>query len=313
MIQGRIENWGEAPGVVDGPEPVAESGQALVRVLAGTLNPVDIAIASKRFYGAVPAPPYVPGNELVGEVIESATLPAGTRVWCHCTTGGLAERAAVPEDRMVPVPEGIADEYAAALGVAGIAGWMAVRDRADLTLTDEVLVLGASGVVGRVAVAAAKAAGNRVVAAGRNERALADVGADAVLDLTADDLGAELSAAAPNGVDVVIDMVWGRAAVAAIGALRQGGRLVQVGNAAGPLAEVPAGPLRGGRLDLRGYSIYSERFADVARAYGELCRAAMLGRIEIPIEKVPLRELPEAWERQVRFATGGAKLVVLPD
>ncbi len=313
MIQGRIENWGEAPSVIDGPEPQIQPGQALVRMLATSLNPVDIAIAARQFYGAVPPPPFIPGNELVGEVIESSEYPAGTRVWCHCTTGGFAEFAAVPEDRMVPVPSGLGDELAVALGVAGIAGWMAVRDRADLTLTDEVLVLGASGVVGRVAVCAATSMGNRVIAAGRNERALADVGAHATVDLTAEDLAREISAAAPEGVDVVVDMVWGDAVVAAIRALRQNGRLVQVGNASGPMVQMPAGPFRGGRLDLRGYSIYSERFDAVAAAYAELCRFAAGGHVEVPLETMRLRDLPEAWERQVRFATGGKKLVLLPE
>jgi NADPH2:quinone reductase len=312
MIQGRIENWGEVPSVIDGPEPEPQVGEAVVRMLATSINPVDIAIASRRFYGAVPAPPFIPGNELVGEVIASAEYPVGTRVWCHCTTGGFAELAAVPEDRIVPVPSGVGDELAVALGVAGIAGWMAVRDRADLTLTDEVLVLGASGAVGQVAVKAAASAGNRVIAAGRNARALAGLGANATVDLTADDLGHEIAAAAPDGVDVVIDMVWGRAVVAAIGALRQHGRIIQVGNASGPMVEMPAGPFRGGRLDLRGYSIYSERWDHVASAYSELCRAAAGGHVDIPIETLPLRELPEAWERQVRFATGGKKLVLLP-
>jgi NADPH2:quinone reductase len=313
VIQGRIENWGEAPSVVDGPEPEVAAGQALVRTLAASLNPVDIAIASGRFYAAVPAPPFIPGNELVGEIVESAEHPAGTRVWCHCTTGGFAELAAVPEDRIVPVPAGIGDELAVALGVAGVAGWMAVRDRAGLTLTDEVLVLGASGVVGRVAVGAAASAGNRVIAAGRNAKALAGVGADATVDLTADDLDAEIAAAAPDGVDVVIDMVWGHAVVAALRALRSNGRIVQVGNASGPMAELPAGPFRGGRLDLRGYSIYSESWQAVASAYTELCGVAADGRVNVPLESMPLGELPEAWERQVRFATGGKKLVLLPD
>lgn len=313
MIQGRIENWGEAPSVIDGPDPTPQPGEALVRVLATSLNPVDIAIAKRQFYGAVPPPPFIPGNELVGEVVESSDYPAGTRVWCHCTTGGFAELAAVPEGRMVPVPSGVGDELAVALGVAGIAGWMAVRDRADLTLTDEVLVLGASGVVGHVAVAAAVSAGNRVIAAGRNERALAGLGAHATMDLAARDLAAEFTAVAPDGVDVVIDMVWGPAVVAAIRALRHNGRVVQVGNASGPVIDMPAGPFRGGRLDLRGYSIYSERFDDVAAAYSELCRMAAGGHIEVPLQTMRLRELPDAWERQVRFATGGKKLVLLPE
>jgi NADPH2:quinone reductase len=311
VIQARIENWGEAPAVVDGPEPDPQPDQALVRMLAGSVNPVDIAIASGRFYGAVPRPPYVPGAEVVGEVVRSDRYAAGTRVWCLCTTGGLAELAAVPEDRLVPVPEGIGDELAVAMGVAGLAGWMAVRERADLTLTDEVLVLGASGVAGRVAVKAASLAGNRVVAAGRNLRALAGLDAVDTVDLGAADPAAEIGAALPDGVDVVIDMVWGSAAGAAIAALRRDGRLIQVGNASGPMLELAAGPLRGGRLEIRGFSLYSEPWGEVRRAYGELCRTVASGALDVPVETVRLDELPDAWERQVAFNTGGVKLVVV--
>lgn len=312
MIHARIDNWGEAPIVVDGPEPTAEPGYAVLKLLASSVNPLDIAIASKRFYLGGINPPYIPGAEIVGEVINSREHAPGTRVWGFCTSGGFAERAVVSEDRLVPVPPGLSDEQAVAMGIAGLAGWMAVRSRADLNLTDEVLVLGASGIVGQVAATAARLAGNRVIAAGRNAKALAGLGASATVDLSAPDLEAEISAAAPDGIDVVIDMVWGQSALAAISAMRRGGRLVQVGNAAGPMLNMPAGPLRAGRLDVRGFSLYSEPWPDIAAAYQELCRAAARGDVTVPTENVKLREVVSAWERQVAFVTG-AKLVIVAE
>ena len=312
MIQARIDNWGEAPIVVSADPPAPGPGQASLKMLASSVNPVDIVIASKRFYLTGVNPPYVPGAEIVGEVISSARHAPGTRVWGLCTSGGFAEQAVVPDDRLVPVPNGVSDEQAVAMGIAGLAGWMAVRHRADLNLTDEVLVLGASGMAGQVAVTAARLAGNRVIAAGRNAKALAGLGASATVDLTAPDLKAEIAGVAPEGIDVVIDMVWGEAALAALLAMRRGGRLVQVGNASGPMLNLPAGPLRAASADVRGFSLYSEAWDEVASAYQELCRAAARGDVALPTETVKLKDVAAAWERQVAFTTG-AKLVIVAD
>ncbi|HSI30594.1 MAG TPA: hypothetical protein VK951_04620, partial [Miltoncostaeaceae bacterium] len=98
---------------------------------------------------------------------------------------------------------------------------------------------------------------------------------------------------------------------AAIGALRRGGRLVQVGSAAGPTAEVVAGPFRGGRLDLRGFSVFSEAPEDVARAYRGLADAAVRGAVTMSLVGVPLADAPEAWAR-VASGAGGDKIVVAP-
>jgi NADPH:quinone reductase-like Zn-dependent oxidoreductase len=220
-----------------------------------------------------------------------------------------------PEDRLVPVPDGVDDVTAAAVGVPAVAGWMAVGWRGALAAGERVLVLGASGVAGQVAVSAARLGGaGAVVAAGRSARGLGHAraaGAAAVVDLTAPDLPGALRAACPDGVDLVVDMLWGEPLLAALPLLRPGGRIVQVGNAAAPTLLLPAGPLRGGRLDLRGYSVFSAPFADVAAAYVEVARAAARGEVVLHVEVVPLEGARAAWAR-LAAGTGGMRIVLVP-
>ena len=311
-----VLEWGATPVATEAPAPAASPGHALVRVRASPLNPVDIAIASGRFYLPIPDPPFVPGVEAVGEVVADGPLPAGTRVWCLVTLGGLGEVVAVPHERLIPVPDGIDDPLAAALGVAGLAGWMPVRERGALAPGETVVVLGAGGVVGQIALQAARAGGaGRVVAVARSatgrDRALRN-GADVALP-TGDDLPGALREACGEGADLVVDTLWGDSAAAAIGAMARRGRLVQVGNAESPMMPMVAGPLRGRRLDIRGFSVMVEEPADLARAYGELTAAVVRGALELDlqVETVARDDAPAAWERQVA-GTGGSKLVVVP-
>jgi NADPH:quinone reductase len=309
-----VPERGAAPEPADVPEPEPEPGRALVRVRAASLNPVDLAIAAGRFYMDVPDPPYVAGAEAAGEVIDSLAHPPGTPVWCLAMTGSLAEVVSVPDEAVVPLPPDLGFPLAAGLGVAGLAGWMTVRERGALLPGETVVVLGAGGAVGQVAIQAARDGGAaRVVAAARSdggrERAVA-AGADVAVP-TGPGLAAALKEVCRDGADLVIDTLWGEAAVAAIGALRRGGRIVQVGSAAGPSAEVAAGPFRGGRLDLRGFSIFSEAPEDVARAYRGLADAAVRGAVTMSLVGVPLADAPDAWAR-VASGAGGDKIVVAP-
>jgi NADPH:quinone reductase-like Zn-dependent oxidoreductase len=309
-----VPERGAAPEPADVPEPVPEPGRALVAVRAAALNPVDLAIAAGRFYMDVPDPPYVPVAEAAGEVVASAAHPAGTPVWCLSMTGGLAELVSAPEDAVVPLPPGLGFPLAAGLGVAGLAGWMPVRDRGALVPGETVIVLGAGGTVGQVAIQAARDGGAaRVVgvarSAGGRERAVT-AGADVALP-TGPGLAGELGEACRDGADLVIDALWGEAAVAAIGVLRAGSRIVQIGSAAGPTAEVAAGPFRGGRLDLRGFSVFSEPPAGRARGYRALAEAAGRGAVSMSLAEIPLAEAPAAWAR-VASGAAGQKLIAVP-
>jgi NADPH:quinone reductase-like Zn-dependent oxidoreductase len=309
-----VPERGAAPEPAEAPEPEPEAGRTLVRVRAASLNPVDLAIAAGRFYMDVPAPPYVAGAEAAGEVVDSIAHPPGTPVWCLTMTGSLAEVVSAPDGAVVPLPPDLGFPLAAGLGIAGLAGWMPVRERGALLPGETVVVLGAGGAVGQVAIQAARDGGAaRVIGAARSddgrERAVA-AGADVAVP-TGPGLAAALKEVCGEGADLVIDAIWGEAAVAAIGALRRGGRLVQVGSASGPTAEVPAGPFRGGRLDLRGFSVFSEAPGDLARAYRGLAEAAVRGAVTMRLVGVPLADAPAAWARLASGAAGD-KIVVAP-
>jgi NADPH:quinone reductase-like Zn-dependent oxidoreductase len=306
------------PAYGEFPDPPAEpgEGQVVVEVAAAGLNPVDVAMAAGRYFaGALPLP-FVPGQEGVGVV-------AGTqrRVYFDRPIpphGSMAARAVAAADALTDVPDGLDDGLAIALGVAGLAAWLPLAWRADLAAGETVLVLGATGVVGQIAVQAAKLLGaGRVVAAGRDaaelERARA-LGADATVPLadgaSAEDLTDAFREAAGGDLDVVVDPLWGVPAVGALGALAVRGRLVQVGQSAGAEAEVPSAFVRGRLAEIRGFVNFLVP-GDVRRAaYATLAEHAAAGRIRVEVERIPLADVAQAWERQQ--AGPHRKLVLVP-
>jgi NADPH:quinone reductase-like Zn-dependent oxidoreductase len=316
-----IERVGEGPALRDVEEPARHGGEALVGVAAAPLNPIDISIAAGRFYGGTPDVPYVPGREGLGRVVEGDGLVAGTRVWF--TGGGngggsMAERAAVDERAAVPVPEGVDDPLAACLGIAGLAGWLALEWRAELRRGEKVLVLGASGPVGQVAVQAAKLLGaGRVVAAARDpgglERAR-ELGADAAVSLASGDEPGRLAEAfrdaAGGDVDVTVDPLWGAPAAAAAHAAAGGGRIVQLGQSASPEATLPSALIRGKLLSILGHTTSAAPREVQASAYRRMAEDAAAGRLTMDHEVLPLEEVAEAWERQAAFPR--RKLVLAP-
>src|SRR4051794_26049978 len=170
-----------SPGEFDEPTPA--DGQAVADVAVAGLNPIDVNKAAGRFYLGPPELPSVPGMEGVGTV-------DGRRVyWLEAVQpfGSMAERCLVDPAQTIPVPDGLDDATAVALGIAGLAAWLALEWRADVQEGETVLVLGATGTVGLVAVQAARVLGaGRVVAAGRDPdglRRAERAGADAIVDL----------------------------------------------------------------------------------------------------------------------------------
>ncbi len=221
-----------------------------------------------------------------------------------------------PQTRRSLFPDGIAPELAASLGVAGLAGWVPLAWRAPVRADDVVLVLGATGTVGLVAIQTARLLGaRRVVAAGRNEQALErarERGADAVVRL---DEGVDLEAAfreacGGDGPTLVFDPLWGEPARAAVEAAAPKARIVNLGQSAGPDSNLRSGAIRGKNLDLLGYTNFAVPRDELAAQYRQLCEHAMKGAIEVDIETVPLAGITDAWQRQA--ASPNVKLVVLP-
>lgn len=307
-----------SPPAADGwDEPQRGAGQALVEVHAASLNPVEVRVAAGR-HPQTAQPPYVPGLEGAGSVVESSRLAPGTRVRFEGNLPGfgshgtLAERVAVPEDSLVELPDGAGEDMAAAIGVVGITALLAL-DRAALTGGERVLVLGATGSVGQLAVQLAKLAGaRRVVAAGRNREGLdraGELGADVAVPLDGgDDLTQAFSDAAGGPLDVVIDPLWGEPAMAALRALATGGRLVNVGQSAGVDVELPLALVRNKQGAIHAISSGWTELDRKADAYRRLMAHVAAGRLQVPRQVIPLDDISVAWERQA--ASPGRKIVI---
>jgi NADPH2:quinone reductase len=202
-----------------------------------------------------------------------------------------------------------------------MSSWLALRWKARLAAGETVLILGATGAAGHLAVQFAKLLGaGRVIAAGRNPAALAELqrlGADATirLDQAAESLHAAFLAEV-GAVDVVVDYVWGPPTEAFLRALAQQAtraagrrvRLVEVGESAGPTLTLAAGLLRGQGLEISGSGIGSASQAQIMEALPQFFRLAASGQIRFEVEKVPLAQVEAAWARK----TEGSRIVIIP-
>jgi NADPH:quinone reductase-like Zn-dependent oxidoreductase len=320
-----VERVGEPPDVGRIEPPRSSANGTLVAPRYGTLNPIEVRIAAGR-EGAAPEVPYVPGMEGVGRVVSGDKLDAGSAVRFECrlpgrgSDGALAELAVAEPDSLVALPDGIDEGLAAAVGVIGVTACLAL-DAAEPIAGARVIVLGASGSVGGIAVQLAKQRGAvRVVAAGRDRAALrraVELGADVAIGLPRVDgdasdgpgpLVEELREAAGGPVDVVIDPLWGVPGAAAVMALDDGGRSVNVGQAAGATTAPPLAALRNRRASLIGLSSGWTPMEHKRRAYQRVLELALAGSLEVDREVVPLAGVAGAWERQA--GSPHAKLVI---
>lgn len=308
-----ISELGGTPVVGEFKDPEPSPGVQVGRLLAASLNPVDLIIAAGKLPSRPVEPPFVAGFEGVvelgsGQVVYVAGPPQ--------PFGTLAELVPVPDDHAIPVPDGLDPELASALGVAGLAAWLSLDHRGGLKPGEKVLILGA-GTVGLIAVQAAKAMGaDHVVIAGRRRGALdtaAQKGADATVDLTGLDETSTLDAftsAGPKGFDLILDLVWGEVVNPAIGAANTHARLVQTGNAASPTVSLPAAVFRNKQMSIIGQALFGTPI-DVRRdAYARLAQAALNGAITLDTTSARLDGAADAW---IRLAKGAPqKQTVVP-
>lgn len=312
MRAARIHEPGEPPRLDEVDEPAATAERPVLRVRAAALNPLDLAVGAGRFYGGHPPLPYIPGSEAIVERAD------GTRAWFFgdgagvARDGTLGERAVVRGDSLIPIPDDADDAIAAALGIAGVAGWGAVM-RARIGPGDRVLILGATGSAGMVALQGARLLGaQRVVAVGRDPERLEaarEHGADEIVRLGSLDVVARFKVASGGvGPTVVIDMLWGEPVVAAAEAAAPHARIVNVGQSAGAEAPLTSAAVRGKELELLGFSNFGRTPAELRELYLGLLAHAEAGRIRVPLETFSLDDVARAWDRQA----AGAKSVVVP-
>jgi NADPH:quinone reductase-like Zn-dependent oxidoreductase len=314
---------GQPPSAAERPDPRPGSGQALVRMTAAPVVPLDLLCASGTSYFGPPALPYVPGVQGVGRVESSSRLPLGTRVFLSSSAGmapgdgSMAELCVVAEDDLIPLEDGVPDDAVAAIGLSGVAAWMALTERAGLRAGERVVVLGAGGAVGQVGVGAAVALGaGRVVAVCRGEAArerAMEFGAQAAVAYTddVDRLAGALAEALEGDADVVLDPVFGPAATAAGRVLAEGGRLVNLGSAAGDTASFSSALLRSRTASILGYTNNALTPAQKTDALTAVLRQAAAGQIHVAAETLPIAQAEEAWRRQAA-GTGGVRLVLTP-
>ena len=316
---------GRPPEVLDRDDPVTAAGQLLVAVTAVPITPLDLLCATGTSYFGPPALPYVPGVQAVGVVREGPAGLVGRRVWFPTTAGmapgdgGMAELAVAATESVVVIEVDVPDTAVAALGLSAVAAWEVLEGRAALHPGETVLVLGAGGVVGQVAVQAARLLGaGRVVAAARStaalERATAS-GADAVVHLGAEPdaaaLAERLRDACGGSADVVVDPLAGIPGTAGALVLATGGRLVNLGSAAGPSLSVDSAALRSRSAAVLGYTNTSLTDARRREVFGTVLAHAAAGRLEVTHDVVPLESAPAAWDNAAR-GTASGRVVVTP-
>jgi NADPH:quinone reductase-like Zn-dependent oxidoreductase len=314
-----LHELGKPPHHQDFDEPTPHDGENLIHVRAASLKPVDRQMAAGTHYASPKRLPAVCGIDGVG------TLEDGSRVYFggpRHPFGSMAERTVAPQAFCFPIPETVDDATAAALPNPGISAYLTLVHQAKLSPSESVLILGASGVTGKLATQIAKLLGaSRVVAAGRNPEALkklAALGAHATISLEQSEenvKAAFVREAGNEGFNMVIDYVWGRPTELFLSTLMQSEfaaigsetRLIQVGESAAPTISLPAAVLRSRNISIRGTAGIPPRDALTAGMKRVLDWAAN-SQLTIETESIPLSQIAQAWQR-----TGSAaRPVIVP-
>ncbi len=322
VLAGVVNAPGAEPQIRFCELPSRSAGSTLLDVIAAPLNPLDLLIASGTFHSLRHESPYVPGSECVGVVIGSDRFAHGSLVYAQChaspaTPGSFATQVVVGDADILPLPDGIDPIQAAAVGNSGVAAFMPLVEVAGMMSGATVLILGATGAVGELAVQIASARGaGRVIGVGRDRAALArlkSLGADAVVELRVDGDAAELAGRlreAGDAVDVVLDGLYGMPLEAALQVCAPRARVVNIGHSASPTATLPAGLLRGKQLTVTGFAGLHIPLREKRPALTWLWAAIGAGTLQVNVKTVTLEGLPAAWRAQA--GSPHAKYVVLP-
>ena len=285
-------------------DPDARDGFVEVRMLAAGVHQIVRSLAAGAHYGAGDELPFVVGVDGVG------LLPDGTRVYTGGSPdpfGTLAERTLVPAGFAVPVPDALSSAAASGIANPAMSSWMPLVGRAHLATGQTVLVLGATGASGTLAVQIALHLGaGRVIAAGRNREVLARLAQDdRVTAVTFD----ELPDALAGGVDVVLDYLWGPIAEQALEALRRTGMdhvaglisYIQIGALAGRSITLDAGLLRSSNIVVSGSGAGSMDRRLLLTELPKVLALAASGGIALPVREVALADVESAWASSDRL------------
>jgi NADPH:quinone reductase-like Zn-dependent oxidoreductase len=301
-----VESFEKPPRYTTFPDPVPTDDEILVNVTAAGLHPIVKALAKGAHYGSTGQLPLIPGVDGVGR------NPDGTRIFFGGSRppyGTFAERAITKTVMCFPIPDALDDATVAAMMNPAMSSWAALQHRAQFVAGESVLILGATGSAGQLAVQIARRFGaKRVVAVGRNPQALEEtrsLGADATISLSQDHdaLVSALRTELANKIDIVLDYLWGPPAEALLAAIVQKGldhsagrlRYIQIGNSAGPNISLNAAALRSSGLELLGSGFGSvsmdKLFASLRAALQEAAKNPFKVRATI----APLRDVEKLW------------------
>lgn len=301
-------------------DPVAKSGEEIISVRAAALSNLTKARASGAHYSSSCIFPAVAGTDGVG------ITQSGRRVYFampEAPFGSLAELCPSNSRRCVDIPDSLDDITAAAIANPGMSAWAGLVERAHLVAGETVLVNGATGTAGRVAVQLAKYLGAaKIIATGRNATELEELkqlGADTVISFSLDanhpsgvrEYEEALKETFSAGINVVIDYLWGQSAQTAIVALAKTiedkpVRFVHVGSASGEASiELPGSALRSAAITLIGSGIGSVSRSGLVQSIRSIFEAVEPAGLKIATNAVPLSEVEDVWEK----ATGKPRVV----
>jgi NADPH:quinone reductase-like Zn-dependent oxidoreductase len=315
-----VHSFDAPPRYTTFADPVAGENEVLVNVRAVGLHRVVKSIANGSHYLSTGELPFIPGVDGVGD------LEDGSRVYfgmVRSPFGTLAERCVTARAMCLPIPEGLDGATVAAMMNPGMSSWAALTGRANFVPGESVLILGATGVSGKLAVQIAKRLGaRRIVAAGRNVEALEELrglGADAVVSLSQDRealVSAFRNEWANDKIDIVLDYVWGAPAEAVLEAISRKGlrnaasriRFLQIGSMASPTISLRAETLRSSGLEILGSGFGSVSLKKIFESVAEFMKQAAEKPFQMKVERVPLRDVEGRW----KVDDGGARRVFEP-
>ena len=316
-----LHNFGEPPRYEDFPDPVAGEGELLVHVKAVGLENVDKAVAQGSHFASrqfLPTLPAIVGFDGIGQLEDGRMVGFGG---LRAPYGAMAEKTVIKDGYFVPIPEGVDAVTAAVLPASALTSFFPLKYGAKFQAGETVLINGATGVSGKLAVQIAKLLGaGRVVGTGRNEeslRLLPELGADAVIDLKLPDeqLVEAFKREAGAGYDIILDFLWGHPTELLLRSLvpdeirmSKRVRLVQIGEMAGTAISLPANALRTTGLEIYGGAagITPEAMGEGANQVWDWIKA---DKLFMDIERVPLKDVERAWQR-TDFQ--GKRMVVIP-
>ncbi|MDY0994053.1 zinc-binding alcohol dehydrogenase family protein [Pantoea agglomerans] len=293
-----INKAGEKPVYGEYADPKPNENQVVIKVKATAISQLAKSRAAGKHYSSEIAEPFIPGIDGTGY------LPTGELVYFlsfNAPWGSMAEKTLVSLDNVVRLPATLDPVLAAAIANPGMSSWAALTRRAYLKEGETVLINGATGTSGGLAIRIARYLGaGKIIATGRNKEVLEKLrneGADVVLTL--DSLTSELPALMSEGIDVVLDYLWGQSALDIMTAAIAGGartvRFVQIGSLSGQEISLHSKLLRSSGLTLMGSGLGSVSDKELLSSISELFLAASKSDLSVPFMERYFFEVADAW------------------